>query len=174
MKVGFASARHRSSLTDVLEELNRYYHPEDPADRDEIAAHLDKHLLPRNAPTKLIVAAEGNEVLGLAAISMLYSIVEPGPDACRQLSMKELFVRSFARERGIGGMLMEWIANYAERHNCSRMDWHVRSANQRGISFYMSCGAERVQDRMSYRLDRRAISALAKRNRGTSKRVSEG
>jgi GNAT superfamily N-acetyltransferase len=133
---------------------------------------LDERLLSDKAPTKLIVAAKENEVFGLAAISILYSIVEPAPDACKQLAMKELFVRSSAREQGIGGLLMEWIAKYAERNNCSRMDWNVRSTNQRGISFYMSCGAELVQDRMSYRLDRRAIWALANRDRGTRELMS--
>jgi ribosomal protein S18 acetylase RimI-like enzyme len=163
MKVTFAFARHRPSLLDALEELNRYYHPDSPASRDEIAAHLHEHLLSSRAPTRLIVAAEKDEVFGLAAISIVYSIVEPNSDKCKQLAMKELFVRSCARERGVGGLLMEWIAKHAQRNNCTRVDWSVRSSNGRGISFYVACGAELVADRLSYRLDREAIWALANR-----------
>lgn len=161
MRIGFALAEHRTSLIEALTELNGYYNEDIPPDRALVAAHLDENLLPVTSPTRLVVAAEGGEVFGLAAIAIVYSIVEPAPDKRKQLALKELFVRSAARGKRIGEAIMAWVANYARSQGCSRIDWNVKSSNAGGIAFYTALGARRVKDRLSYRLDREAIDALA-------------
>jgi ribosomal protein S18 acetylase RimI-like enzyme len=41
------------------------------------------------------------------------------------------------------------------------MDWPVKASNARGIAFYESLGAERVVERLSYRLNEAALQRLA-------------
>jgi len=41
------------------------------------------------------------------------------------------------------------------------MDWNVKSSNLRGIAFYRSLGGNPVEDRLSFRLSRSALEALA-------------
>ena len=160
-QIAFATGGHRRSLIDALEELNCHYIGEAAASRAEIEARLDERLLPDTSPARLVVATADDEVLGLAAIFLVHSIVEPQPDASCQLVLKELFVRASARGQGVGKALMEWVAAYARSNNCARMDWNVKSHNEKGIAFYRSIGADLVEDRLSYRLGRDAIDALA-------------
>jgi len=70
----------------------------------------------------------------------------------RQCMMKELFVRADSRGRGVGRALMAWIARDAAGQGCGRIDWHVKASNEAGIRFYAGLGAQRVADRLSYRL----------------------
>ena len=56
---------------------------------------------------------------------------------------------------------MQWVARYALDNGCGRIDWSVKSSNARGIAFYESLGARLVSDRISYRIVREEIGALA-------------
>jgi ribosomal protein S18 acetylase RimI-like enzyme len=56
---------------------------------------------------------------------------------------------------------MSWVAQYALEHGCRRIDWPVKASNDKGISFYEGLGAERVVERLSYRLAEPNLSRLA-------------
>jgi ribosomal protein S18 acetylase RimI-like enzyme len=56
---------------------------------------------------------------------------------------------------------MAWAARYAFENGCRRIDWPVKASNARGIAFYESLGAERVVDRLSYRLSEPCVGQLA-------------
>lgn len=58
-----------------------------------------------------------------------------------------------------------WVARYAMDHGCHRIDWPVKASNDRGIAFYEGLGAERVADRLSYRLSEPRIGGLAQEAR---------
>jgi len=101
-------------------------------------------------------------VLGFAAISLTFSLVEPAPDRRRQCWLKELYVRESHRGMGVGETLMTWVARYAIENACCRVDWPVRASNSRGISFYERLGAKLVDDRLSYRLGEPDLGTLAR------------
>jgi GNAT superfamily N-acetyltransferase len=114
------------------------------------------------APLRLVVAVnDDGTVAGLAAIAPTYSLVDPMPQQCRQIQLKELYVCASQRSRGVGKALMAWVARYAADSGCHRIDWPVNAANARGIAFYEGLGATRVADRLSYRLAGRHLSELA-------------
>lgn len=86
----------------------------------------------------------------------------PGtPTVCTLSQLKALYVRSSHRSHGAGGALMAWVAGYAVEHGCCRIDWPVKASNARGISFYEGLGAQRVLERLSYRLSEPELSRLA-------------
>jgi len=60
--------------------------------------------------------------------------------------------RADSRGRGLGRILAAWIARDAAAQGCGRIDWHVQASNGAGIRFYAGLGAQRVADRLSYRL----------------------
>lgn len=99
--------------------------------------------------------------MGFAAIVFLHSIVDPSPGHRLQCMVKELFVSANARGKGIGRLLMAWVARHAAQKGCGRMDWNVKAGNHAGIAFYESLGAVLVADRLSYRLTREAMDRLA-------------
>jgi hypothetical protein len=63
-----------------------------------VRTYLVNHLLAVDSPLRLVVASrDGEQVVGFAAISLTYSLVEPAPDKRRHCWLKELYVRSSER-----------------------------------------------------------------------------
>jgi ribosomal protein S18 acetylase RimI-like enzyme len=153
MRVSLVSPGQHESLVDLLCELYRYYHDGAEVARAAVRAHLLDNLLAPDSALRLVVAEDASgTVAGFAAVMLLYSLVDPTPAHRRQCMMKELFVRADSRSRGVGRALMAWIARDAAEQGCGRIDWHVKASNEAGIRFYAGLGAERVADRLSYRL----------------------
>lgn len=161
MNIELLSRSQHEQMVDLLAELHAYYNPGQPISRDLVAVHLTKNLCGADSQLRLVTASRDGRLLGFAAIYLVYSVVQPEVSDRRQCVLKELFVSPSERSQGVGRKLMVWIANYAVQHSCGRMDWSVKASNDRGIEFYQRTGAHGVADRLSYRLDRRALEALA-------------
>jgi len=117
-----------------------------------------------------LVVASGDDgaVLGLAAITLVYSLVDFAADKRKHCQLKELYVRSSQRSKGIGRALMARVARYAFENGCRRMDWPVKASNAGGIAFYEGLGAERVVEKLSYRLSEPNMKKLADQNTSAS------
>lgn len=161
MEIEYLTDAHHSSMVDTLCELFTYYNDQEP-DRTLTREHLIGNLLGAKSSLKLLVAtSSARNVAGFAAISFVYSLVEPYPTRNHQCMMKELYVRSAYRGQNIGHLLMAAVAREAVSNNCGRIDWPVKSSNLRGISFYEGLGARLVEDRLSYRIDGDHLQNLA-------------
>lgn len=162
MRVSLVSNDQQESLIDLLCEINAYYNPETSASREVVREHTVQNLLSRASPHRLVVAAHpDNRVFGLAAITLVYSLVEPEADRRKHCQLKELYVSASERRRGAGRALMAWVAKYALERGCHRIDWPVKASNARGISFYEGLGAKRMEDRLSFRLTEPGVTKLA-------------
>ena len=158
-----APAQHES-LVDLLCELHGHYHGGAAVARALVREHLQANLLAEGSPQCLLVASDdGARVLGLAAVTLVHSLVDPTPGGRTQLQLKELYVRSGSRGQGIGAALMAGVARHALARSCGRIDWPVNAANAAGIAFYEGLGAARVADRLAYRLGANDIRRLADR-----------
>lgn len=154
--------RHHEFLIDLLCELHGHYNDGASIARESVRSHLFDKLLAADSPLRLVVACDGDDkVIGFAALSLVWSLVEPDIDKRRQCQLKELYVSASARGRGAGEALMSWVARYAAQHGCGRIDWPVKASNARGIAFYERLGARLVEERLSYRLSGQALAALA-------------
>ena len=110
-------------------------------ERKGAKGHID-NLLGPELPLRLVVAYDDvGQVFGFAAISLTYSLVDPTPEQRRHCQLKELYIRSSQRSRGVGSAIMSWVAQYAAANGCRRLDWPVKATNSRGISFYEGLGA---------------------------------
>jgi ribosomal protein S18 acetylase RimI-like enzyme len=142
--------------------LHAFYNDGATVSREAVREHLLGNLLAAGSPHRLVVASgDDGAVVGLAAISLVYSLVEFAPDRCKHCQLKELYVKASGRSNGAGRALMAWVARYAVENGCCRIDWPVKASNDRGISFYEGLGAGRVLDRLSYRLSEPQLSQLA-------------
>jgi GNAT superfamily N-acetyltransferase len=163
LRVELASQLHHESLVELLCELHSYYNEGSSVSAGLVRSYLMECLLAPSSPLHLVVATrEHAQVVGFAAISLTYSLVEPAPDKRRHCWLKELYVRSSSRSLGIGKALMSWVAQYAVAHGCCRIDWPVKATNGSGIAFYESLGANQVIERLSYRLSEPSLSELAR------------
>lgn len=162
MQVGIVTEAQHESLIDLLGEIHTYYNQGSELDREVVREHLVDNLLSATSPHRLVVASpDGKSVIGLAAVTLVYSLVDFSKDKRKQCQLKELYVRSSARSQGVGKALMSWVARYACENECRRLDWPVKAENKRGISFYESLGAERLLERISYRLSEPNLGQLA-------------
>ena len=162
MRVDFVSASQHESLIELLCELHAYYNGGAQISPELVREHLLENLLGATSPHRLVVATDTDgRVTGLAAITLVYSLVEAALDKRKHCQLKELYVRSSARGQGAGRALMAWVARYAVEQGCLRIDWPVKASNARGIAFYEGLGAERVVERLSYRLNGPEIVRLA-------------
>ena len=163
MRIDLVSPPQYESLVDLLGELHAYYNEGSCMPREMVRSHLIDNLLGADSPLRLVVAFEDDgQVLGLAAISLTYSLVEPAPEQCRHCQLKELYVRSSSRSLGVGRALMAWVAQYAADHGCRRIDWPVKATNAEGIAFYKELGAQQVVERLSFRLSEPSLGELAR------------
>jgi ribosomal protein S18 acetylase RimI-like enzyme len=161
MHIDLVSGIHHESLVDLLSELHGYYNEGATVSRELVREHLLENLLSATSPHRLVVATTDGRVLGLAAITLVYSLVEPAADKRRHCQLKELYVRTAERNQGVGRALMSWLAGYARAHDCCRIDWPVKASNTQGIAFYEALGAVRVTERLSYRLSEPELGQLA-------------
>jgi ribosomal protein S18 acetylase RimI-like enzyme len=162
MQVNFVAPSQHESLIDLLCELHAYYNDKTTISRDVVRAHLLENLLAVGSPLRLVVATRADgAVMGFAAISLTFSLVDPAPETRTHCQLKELFVRSTERSAGVGKALMAAVARYAMEHGCRRIDWPVKATNQAGIKFYKELGAEQVPERLSYRLVEPHLTRLA-------------
>ena len=160
--VDWLTPPQHDSLVDLLCELHAHYNQPPTATRDAVRHHLQDNLLSPSCGMHLLVASDSaGMVVGLAALVLMHSLVEPGPDQRRQCLLKELFVRAHARGQGVGEALVRRAAEFALYSGCGRMDWNVKASNLRGIAFYEALGGRRVEDRLSFRWPLEALSRLA-------------
>lgn len=162
MHVQLVSSSQHESLIDLLCELHSFYNEGSVAPRELVREHLRENLLGVASPQRLVVASGGDgRVVGFAAITLVYSLVDFDVDKRKHCQLKELYVRSSERSNGAGRAIMSWVARYALENGCRRIDWPVKASNARGIAFYEGLGAGRVIERLSYRLGEPSMSKLA-------------
>ena len=172
MRIALVTSEQAEPLVDLLCEINAYYNPRSPASRAETREHAQNNLLSSRSPHRLVVATlPDGKVVGLAAITLAYSLVEPEPERRSHCQLKELFVSAPYRSLGTGRALMAWLARYALERGCHRIDWPVKAANSRGIAFYRSFAAFQVEDRLSFRLVEPHLGELAASAEGGSNDV---
>jgi GNAT superfamily N-acetyltransferase len=162
MRVELVSPPQHESLVDLLCELHTYYNEGSSVVPDLVRSYLVEDLLAADSGLRLVVAYdEVQYVRGFAAISLMYSLVEPTLERRRHCWLKELYVRDSHRCMGVGEALMTWVARHAVEKGCCRIDWPVKASNSRGIAFYERLGAKLVDDRLSYRLSEPNLSTVA-------------
>ncbi|MCB6203501.1 GNAT family N-acetyltransferase [Extibacter muris] len=66
--------------------------------------------------------------------------------------LEDLFVLEDKRGRGYGKALLAQLARIAVTQGCGRLEWSCLDWNEPSIEFYMSIGAERLNDWSGYRL----------------------
>lgn len=79
----------------------------------------------------------------------------------RALWLDDLFVDPEFRGKGIGKLLMAYVAGIAVRHQCARFEWIVLDWNTHAIDFYQRLGATLLPDWRTCRLDEAQTRRLA-------------
>ncbi|MFG3000866.1 GNAT family N-acetyltransferase [Streptomyces sp. NPDC048340] len=146
MRIEQATPDDVDVISVILGEIEDYYGgTAAPGDPEQIRAALFDG---RPAATVLL-ARDGEQVLGLASYSLLW----PAVGADTSLYLKELYVREAARRRGVAGALMEALRTEAARAGCSRVEWTADADNPLALAFYQTLGTEPRDGKIFYRAE---------------------
>jgi len=75
--------------------------------------------------------------------------------------LEDLYVMPEHRGKGYGKALLKRLAQIAVERGCGRLEWWCLDWNQPSIDFYLSLGAEPMQDWTVYRITGDTLTQLA-------------
>lgn len=75
--------------------------------------------------------------------------------------LEDLYVLPEARGRGCGKGLLKELARIAVERGCGRLEWWCLDWNRPSIDFYLSLGAQPMEDWTVYRITGDTLKALA-------------
>ena len=76
--------------------------------------------------------------------------------------LEDLYVKPEYRGRGFGKALIKRLAAIAKERGCGRLEWWCLDWNRPSIDFYLSLGAQPMNDWTVYRVTGEALTFLAK------------
>ena len=76
--------------------------------------------------------------------------------------LEDLFVKPEYRGKGYGKALIRKLASIAVERGCGRLEWSCLDWNQPSIDFYLSLGAEAMDEWTVYRVAGDTLANLAK------------
>ncbi len=76
--------------------------------------------------------------------------------------LEDLYVDPLYRGKGYGKAILKKLAKTAVEKGMGRLEWWCLDSNTKSIGFYLSLGAEAMEDWTVYRLSGETLNALAK------------
>ncbi|MCC5874655.1 MAG: ribonuclease HI [Candidatus Sumerlaeia bacterium] len=105
-----------------------------------------------------LLASMDGRVVGFALFFPSFStwLCKPG------MYLEDVFVEPEARELGIGGMLLQRLANICAERDYGRLEWACLEWNELAKGFYRRIGARPMEEWRTWRLTGEPLAALAK------------
>ncbi|MGP9801200.1 GNAT family N-acetyltransferase [Rheinheimera sp. NSM] len=112
---------------------------------DQVVATEDKlraSLFGAKPYAEVVIAEYQQQPAGFALFFHNYStfLAKPG------IYLEDLFVLPAHRGRGLGKLLLSYLAKLAVERDCGRLEWSVLDWNQPAIDFYQAQGASMLHD----------------------------
>ena len=117
---------------------------------------LEETLFGENSNVEVLLAYDENHILGFALYFRTFSTFLGRPG----IYLEDLFVREFARGKGIGEALLRRLAKYALEMEGGRLEWAVLDWNEPAISFYKKMGAVPLDEWTTFRLTGEKLKKL--------------
>lgn len=138
-----------------IRELAEYERAPDAVETDE--ATLAANLFGERPGAEVVIAEADGQPAGFALFFHNFSTWL----GRRGLYLEDLFVRPQFRGRGIGQVLMAYLAKLAVDRGCGRFEWWVLDWNTPALDFYRSLGAMPMDEWTVQRMTGDALHALA-------------
>ena len=106
---------------------------------------------------EVVIAELDGEPVGFALFFHNFSTFLGRPG----LYLEDLYVRPEMRGRGIGKLLLSYLAKLALDRGCGRFEWWCLDWNKPSIDFYKSIGAIPMDEWTVYRVTGDALTKLA-------------
>jgi GNAT superfamily N-acetyltransferase len=107
--------------------------------------------------TDAIVAVDGETPIGYAVFYPNFSTFR----GQRGIYLEDIYITKIARGKGVGEMMLKYIAKLAKQRGFERIDFQVLQWNSSAIGFYEKLGAERNDDERHFKFSDEAFEKLA-------------
>ena len=110
---------------------------------------------------KVLIAECNGEKAGFALWFNNFStwLARPG------IYLEDLYVRPQFRRRGIGKMLLKWLADITVENGWGRVEWACMKWNKPSLDFYKSLGASRMDEWVTLRVDGENLEHLGRQDK---------
>ena len=151
----FATEDDVGLILGFIRQLAEYVKQADEVVADE--DQLQRTLFGDRQVAEVVIASFDGEPAGFALFVHNYStyLGQPG------IYIEDLFVTPPLRGRGIGRVLLSFLANIAVERGCGRLEWAVHDWNEPAIRFYKRFGAQAMDEWTVYRVAGDALKELA-------------
>ncbi len=150
----FAAREDTALILSFIRQLADYEHMLDQVVADEET--LEKWLFDKEKAEVIFALEEGTEV-GFALFFHNFSTFLGRAG----IYLEDLFVLPEYRGRGHGKALICELARIAKERGCGRLEWWCLDWNKPSIDFYLSLGAEPLDDWTVYRIAGQQLTDLA-------------
>lgn len=150
----YATADDAALILDFIKQLAAYEKMSDQVVADE--ALLREWIFDKQKAEVIFSLEDGVEV-GFALFFHNFSTFLGRAG----IYLEDLFVKPEYRGRGHGKGLLRELARIAVERDCGRLEWWCLDWNRPSIDFYLSLGAEPMNEWTTYRFSGEGLRALA-------------
>ena len=153
-EIRFASEKDVALILDFIKGLAEYEKMSDLVVADE--ALLREWIFEKNKAEVIFAMEDGKEV-GFALFFHNFSTFVGRAG----IYLEDLYVKPEYRGHGHGKALIKKIAAIACERGCGRLEWSCLDWNTPSIDFYLSLGAEQMNEWTVYRFEGERLAVLA-------------
>ena len=150
----FAEERDCAKILFFIKELAAYEKMADQVVADE--ATLKEWIFEKKKAEVLFLCADGREI-GFAVFFHNFSTFLGRAG----LYLEDLYILPEYRGRGYGKAALKKLAQIAVERGCGRLEWWCLDWNKHSIDFYLSLGAEPMNDWTVYRITGETLNQMA-------------
>ena len=119
---------------------------------------LRRSLFGGRPTAEAVLAESGGAPVGFALFFHNFSTFLGLPG----ITIEDLYVEPAWRGRGIGQVLLRFVARRARERGCGRLEWSVLDWNEPAIAFYRKLGGRMLEEWRIFRVAGEALEALGR------------
>jgi len=148
----------RENIPQIIAFLREFAEYEELLDYLEVTEErLKIALFGENKIAEAIVAFDGETAIGYAIFFPHFSTFRGE----RGFFLEDIFITKDFRGKGVGEMMLKYIAKIANERGFSRIDFQVLEWNAPAVKFYEKLGAERNDEDRHFKFSGEAFENLA-------------
>ncbi len=151
----FATVDDVALIFDFIRQLAEYEKKADEVVTDE--DQLLQTLFGERRVAEVVIASYEGEPAGFALFFHNFSTFLGRPG----IYLEDLFVIPRLRGRGIGRIMLSFLARIAVERGCGRLEWWVLDWNEPAIRFYERIGAKPMDEWTVFRVTGKTLEELA-------------
>lgn len=156
--IRFATEADVGIILGFIKELAAYEKMSDQVVADEA---LLREWIFEKKKAEVLFALEGGKEVGFALFFHNFSTFLGRAG----IYLEDLYVSPEYRGHGHGKSLIKELARIAVERGCGRLEWSCLDWNKPSIDFYLSLGAEQMNEWTVYRFEGESLQALAKKEK---------